>query len=81
MTIFADRYPLVRWPAYIYAGCMSLSRIYEDAHWTSDVLLGALVGYTVARMTLRTDNRFLANITILPYLTKDERGLKFQYRF
>ena len=33
---------------YIPAFLTGISRVYQDQHWTSDVLLGGIIGYTVA---------------------------------
>ena len=32
---------------YIPAVLTALSRVYHDKHWTSDVFLGGLIGFTV----------------------------------
>ncbi len=39
--------------AYGAAGLCSLSRIYHDRHWASDVTIGALIGMTVSRRATR----------------------------
>jgi membrane-associated phospholipid phosphatase len=81
MTVIADRYPDTKWFAYGFAGCVSLSRIYEDAHWTSDVLMGALVGYTVGKLTLRYNLGYADKVNIIPYLNLDEQCILIQYKF
>lgn len=39
--------------AFAPAVMTALSRIYQNHHWTSDVLLGAIIGYTVADFTYK----------------------------
>jgi len=73
LTVIAGRYPSVKWVAYPLAGSVSLSRVYEDAHWMSDVLLGALVGYTVGRLTLRSNMKYADRVIILPYIEDGEK--------
>jgi len=80
-TVFAGRFPQIRWVAYGLAACVSLSRIYEDAHWTSDILLGALVGYCVGRFMLRTSVRYADRINIIPYVDMGKKYVLVQYRF
>lgn len=81
LTVIAGRHPEVKWLAYSFAACVSLSRIYEDAHWTSDVILGALVGYSIGRLTLRFDSKYARRINILPYINQDEKNIMLQFRF
>ena len=51
-TVFAEQYsdnmiiPIV---SYAGASLVGLSRITEDAHWTSDVFVGAVLGYLTAQ--------------------------------
>lgn len=54
-TVVADRYSRKRWVtvlAYGMATAISASRISENAHFTSDVFLGAALGYTTAKYTV-----------------------------
>jgi len=54
-TVVADRYSRHRWvPILVYgmATAISVSRISSNAHFTSDVFLGAAIGYTTAKYTV-----------------------------
>jgi len=54
-TVVADRYSRKRWVsilAYGMATAISVSRVTENAHFTSDVFLGAAIGYTTAKYTV-----------------------------
>jgi membrane-associated phospholipid phosphatase len=45
-TVFAERYPgPIAWTAYTLASAVSVSRIYSDQHFGSDVVAGALLGW------------------------------------
>ncbi|MBK1728826.1 phosphatase PAP2 family protein [Halorhodospira halophila] len=43
MTVLASRYPHapVQWGAYGLATAVSLSRVHDDGHWTSDIVTGS----------------------------------------
>ncbi|MCL2063356.1 MAG: phosphatase PAP2 family protein [Candidatus Cloacimonetes bacterium] len=75
LTVVAERHPELKWLAYGFASCVSMSRIYEDAHWASDVILGAIVGYGIGHLTLRMNIKYTTNFNILPYI--DEDGGKY----
>ena len=54
-TVVASRYSRHRWApilAYGMATAISVSRITENAHFTSDVFLGAAIGYTTTKYTV-----------------------------
>ena len=50
MTVIAKQYPSwwVRIPAYTLAAGASLDRINSRQHWTSDVFIGAVLGYFIS---------------------------------
>jgi membrane-associated phospholipid phosphatase len=67
----ADR-PWVTVLTYSGAALVGWSRIYDDKHWTSDVVGGALVGILVSRATLRALHRRRphpdgATVALLPH--------------
>jgi membrane-associated phospholipid phosphatase len=54
-TTFADRYPKPawrRWVAFGLAGLVGFSRITTQAHFPSDVLAGAVLGYSIAHFVV-----------------------------
>jgi len=42
--------------AYSIAGAASLSRIYDNRHWASDVLVGAAFGFAIGKLIYHKDN-------------------------
>ncbi|MFW6269745.1 MAG: phosphatase PAP2 family protein, partial [Bacillota bacterium] len=51
-TVLANHYPELGKFAYTWASLVAISRMYEDAHWFSDVVVGSAIGYFTARQTL-----------------------------
>jgi hypothetical protein len=50
-TVIADRYPhpsWIPWTAYGFAGLVGFSRLPLQAHFTSDAIAGAILGYVIA---------------------------------
>ncbi|HOH46365.1 MAG TPA: phosphatase PAP2 family protein, partial [Candidatus Cloacimonadota bacterium] len=74
--IVADQYRETRWVpvlAYSLASLTSLSRVYDDKHWSSDVFAGALIGYLAGKLTLASTPRFSLHPGI--------NGVSFSYSF
>lgn len=60
-TVFAEEYrdrPIVPIIAYSAATLIGLSRITENAHWTSDVFAGAALGYVTGLQVVRNYHRY-----------------------
>ena len=80
-TVIAGMYkdkPAVPVICYSLATLVGLSRLVENKHWTSDVLVGAVLGYSIGRFVLRKyHNRF--NIT--PLLSSKRLGVSVSYVF
>lgn len=51
---------------YGLATVLGASRIYQDEHWTSDVLLGALIGELAGRWALRPQSPAAPRVTLRP---------------
>lgn len=76
--IVASQYRNIPWMpscAYLMAILGSLSRIYTDAHWASDVLVGAVIGYTSACLVQSSTPR--VQITPMPGI----KGMGLAYQF
>ena len=65
--------------AYTLAGLVAFARVYHNAHWTSDVVAGALIGTLVGRSVVALNKRIRSGeqsirIVFAPILGRDERG-------
>ncbi len=66
---------------YFLATSTAFARIYKDAHWLSDVIAGAGVGYIVGRSLVRLHKERRRRLNITLSYTTDGRALCFSYRF
>ena len=76
--IIAYQYSDQAWlPPVVYslAALTSLSRVYEDKHWSSDVFAGAVVGMLAARLTLVSTPR----LSVTPCV--NQPGITMIYSF
>lgn len=64
-TILSSAYPKLRTFWYSFAGLVAIGRIYLEAHYTSDVLAGTIVGLGIGWMTLYGCRRF-GNAVLTP---------------
>jgi membrane-associated phospholipid phosphatase len=69
------RFLPVQVAAYGIAATVCLERITSDAHWPSDVYVGAVFGWAVAAEVLRLNDK--RRIEIIPITFEDTVGVKF----
>jgi len=67
-------------PAYALAGVIAVSRLQRNAHYLSDVLAGATLGYIVGRTVVRVNGQALdsqrrAQFSLSPVITRRSRAL------
>jgi membrane-associated phospholipid phosphatase len=75
-TVFATLYKDKKWVpplAYGVAALVGASRVYNNAHWMSDVMAGAAVGFLSAKAMISTD-KWLSKKGILLYPQVGRRG-------
>ena len=70
--------PLVPVMCYSLATLAGLSRITENKHWSSDVLVGAVLGYSIGRFVLKKKNN---RLHIDPLITGHKVGVRLSYSF
>ncbi len=75
--------PVLKVLPYIPAGLTAASRVYENAHWASDCVFGAAIGYFTAAWVMdlhekkAKEGAGAAGLNIHPYLAGDAVGLGF----
>jgi membrane-associated phospholipid phosphatase len=83
-TVIASHYPAwwVESLAYGSAGLVGYCRVEQNAHWTSDVVVGALIGWSVARSVVtHNDGSKAPKFTLIPYSDGHSSGLLFAKTF
>ncbi|MEM4409591.1 MAG: phosphatase PAP2 family protein [Candidatus Caldarchaeum sp.] len=66
---------LVGVPAYAFASYVAISRLSDNRHFLSDVLVGAALGVAAGRGAALAHNRQKSPVTLLPYSNGDGGGL------
>jgi membrane-associated PAP2 superfamily phosphatase len=80
-TVVALQYrhhPWVPVVAYTLAAGVGLSRMTEDRHWASDVLVGAVIGHLVARLVVHNHDK---RRRLVPVLGCARRSIIFGFQF
>ena len=80
-TVIAGMYrdkPAIPIISYSLAALTALSRITEKKHWTSDIVVGAVLGYSIGRFVLRKHSHWLH---IVPMLSQDKVGVSIYRAF
>jgi membrane-associated phospholipid phosphatase len=83
-TVIASHYP--RWwvkvLAFGSAGVVGYCRVEQNSHFTSDVVVGALIGWSVARSVVKHNDESKApKFTLAPYSNGRSSGLLFARTF
>jgi len=80
-AVFADRYEQpIPFMAYTAATLVSLSSLYRDDHFASDVLAGAILGFALGKVLSRRHREPDTGWTLLPLVADDRGGLGLSVR-
>jgi membrane-associated phospholipid phosphatase len=83
-TVFATVYRDKKWvpfAAYGLAGLVGLSRIHDNAHWASDVLAGAAIGFLSAKASHALYKLGSRKMQFMPQVGSGYAGISMVYRF
>lgn len=78
-TVVAEQYRKTVWvpiASYSIATLVGLSRVTEDAHWLSDVFVGAVLGFAIGKMVVRERKKHLQ---IMPVTGRGAVGVGIYY--
>ncbi|TWI86565.1 phosphatase PAP2 family protein [Chitinophaga japonensis] len=64
--VYGKDHPWVPWVAYSIAGLTGVSRLYDNRHWSSDVWIGASLGYFVTKTVFKRHRQLLKKHTYNP---------------
>ncbi len=83
---YGDRNPWYSVGAYSGAAAVGIMRMAKNAHWLSDVLMGAGIGILSTELVYLThqykwDNEHLKRLDIFPFQRGDQKGLSMVYTF
>jgi len=64
-----------RWPLYIFALLVALSRVFVGVHYPGDILVGALIGYLIGKLVAKLFNLFDRKVLTppMPVETAEEK--------
>lgn len=83
-TVFASMYKDKKWVpvvSYGIASLTALSRIHDNAHWASDVMAGALVGFLSAKGALRLYNGAEKKWRFIPQISTGYSSIRLVHNF
>lgn len=81
-AVFAEQYSApVQVVLYTIATAVSAERVYDDHHFTSDVLAGAAIGYVVGKALALQHTYGDKGISFMPLEVSGGGGVTLQYRF
>jgi len=60
---------------YSAATFVGFSRLYQDKHWASDIILGAAIGELCGRVVMATHVKNGNKVSIVPMVSENSAGL------
>jgi len=81
-TVFAleySEYKFVPPLAYSIATLASLSRVYDDAHWTSDIFVGAVLGYAMTKLIVENHRKKKIDISFSNFRNVNQLNITYKF--
>ncbi|MBZ0200293.1 MAG: phosphatase PAP2 family protein [Ignavibacteriaceae bacterium] len=82
-TVMADHLDNSYWKIFWYgaAGWVAASRVYNNAHWASDVFLGSAIGYFTGSFITNLDKKKenKEELTFMPYFSLQQVGVVINF--
>lgn len=82
-TVFAMEYSRTIWVpvlAYTLATGTAVSRLYDNKHWASDVVIGSAIGFVTGRFMWKQSRNGNSRLNILPSMGTQSGSVTFLYR-
>ena len=73
LTVISKQYDYwwVKLPSYLFLSSVAIQRIYDREHWTSDVVVGGFLGYTIADILIKNDiKKKSKRLSFHPFISK-----------
>lgn len=83
-TVFAMEYSNTIWVpvlAYTLAAGTAVSRVYDNKHWASDVIVGSALGFVTGRFMWKQSRKSNNKLTLFPAVGQNTAMLTFIIRF
>jgi len=83
-SVVASEYDNIVVPtlAYTTASLIALERVYNNAHWSSDIFVGSAIGYFTGKAIVASHrNASGSNLSVVPLLDAKNVGLLVMYKY
>ena len=67
--------PVIKFSSYGLATFVAISRLFDNAHWTSDAIIGSTIGHFIGRYTAKNNLNSVSNskLSFMPIISNDVR--------
>lgn len=82
--MYKEDYPLVPWVAYGMATVTAYARVHDNAHWASDVIMGAVAGHLITKLYLSAfgeNDQNRSGVIISPTYDRNNGMFKINFQF